>query len=55
MFGGFGFSELLVFSLIILLLFGKRLPGLMRSLGESVTEFKRGVRSGTEESPDLLN
>jgi sec-independent protein translocase protein TatA len=56
MFGlGLGLPELLVFSLIVLLLFGKRLPGLMRSLGEGIMEFKKGVRSGTEESPDRLN
>ena len=35
--------ELIVIALIVLLLFGKRLPGLMRSLGQSVVEFKRGV------------
>jgi sec-independent protein translocase protein TatA len=52
---GLGVPEMLVFGVIILLLFGKRLPGVMRSLGESVTEFKKGVRNGTEESPELLN
>lgn len=55
MFGGFGVTELLVFSVIVLLLFGKRLPGLMRSLGESVTQFKKGVREGTNEPAELLN
>lgn len=52
---GLGVPELLVFSLIVLLLFGKRLPGLMRSLGEGVMEFKKGIRSGSEDSPELLN
>lgn len=36
--------ELIVIALIVLLLFGKRLPGLMNSLGRSVVEFKKGVK-----------
>lgn len=43
-FGPIGFPELLVFALVILLLFGHRLPGIMRSLGRGVIEFKRGIR-----------
>ncbi|MEX2138303.1 MAG: twin-arginine translocase TatA/TatE family subunit [Pirellulales bacterium] len=46
----FGFSgwEIIVVALVILLLFGNRLPGLMRSLGQGVVEFKKGVQ-GIEE------
>ncbi|MBX3436772.1 MAG: twin-arginine translocase TatA/TatE family subunit [Planctomycetaceae bacterium] len=36
--------ELVVLGLIILLLFGKRLPDLMGSLGRSIVEFKKGAR-----------
>lgn len=36
--------ELIVLALIVLLLFGKRLPSTMRSLGQSIVEFKRGVK-----------
>ena len=43
--------ELLIIALVVLLLFGKRLPGAMRSLGRSVVEFKKGV-SGIEEDAD---
>lgn len=43
---GLGVPELVVFGLIVLLLFGSRLPGVMRSLGQSVTEFKKGTREG---------
>ena len=39
---------LLIVGLIALLLFGNRLPSVMRSLGRSVVEFKKGV-SGIEE------
>jgi sec-independent protein translocase protein TatA len=47
----FGFSgwEIIVVLLVIVLLFGNRLPGLMRSLGQGVVEFKKGVRGIEEE------
>jgi sec-independent protein translocase protein TatA len=41
--------EIVVVALVILLLFGNRLPGLMRSLGQGVVEFKKGVRGIEEE------
>ena len=40
---GFGTSELLLVSFIAFLLFGKRLPGAMKSLGQSVHSFKQGL------------
>ena len=42
----FGFLhpwELIVVGGVVLLLFGNRLPSLMRSVGRSVVEFKRGI------------
>ena len=47
----YGFSgwEIIVVALVVLLLFGNRLPGLMRSLGQGVVEFKKGVRGIEEE------
>ena len=41
-------TELMVVAFIALLLFGKRLPEVMRSLGKGVTEFKKGM-SGIED------
>jgi sec-independent protein translocase protein TatA len=41
---GFGSTELLIVAGIMLLLFGNRLPGVMRSLGTSIVEFKKGVK-----------
>ncbi|MFO0903948.1 MAG: twin-arginine translocase TatA/TatE family subunit [Pirellulales bacterium] len=40
---GIGHWELLIVLVIALVLFGHRLPSMMRSLGKSVTEFKKGV------------
>ncbi|MFM8415240.1 MAG: twin-arginine translocase TatA/TatE family subunit [Planctomycetota bacterium] len=41
---GLGTTELLILGAIVLLLFGTRLPKVMRSLGEGIVEFKRGVQ-----------
>jgi sec-independent protein translocase protein TatA len=38
-----GQFELIIFLLIILVFFGKRLPSAMYSVGKSITEFKKGV------------
>ena len=46
-----GTTELLVVAFVSLLIFGNRLPSVMRSLGKSVTEFKKGV-SGIEDEID---
>jgi len=46
-----GMWELMVIGGICLLFFGNRLPSVMRSLGKSVVEFKKGV-SGIEDDID---
>jgi sec-independent protein translocase protein TatA len=48
--GNFGMPEMMIFGLVVLLLFGNRLPSVMRSLGVGVTEFKKGIRG--EGMPD---
>ena len=45
---GLGTTELLIVGVVVLLLFGNRLPSVMRSLGKGVVEFKKGV-SGIED------
>ncbi|MFK7818383.1 MAG: twin-arginine translocase TatA/TatE family subunit [Planctomycetaceae bacterium] len=47
-----GGYEWIIFLLIALLLFGKRLPGAMRSVGQSITEFKRGMNEPTDDSSE---
>ena len=47
-----GGPELLIVGIIILLLFGNRLPGIMRSMGKSVVEFKKGVKEIDDDRQD---
>ena len=46
--GGIGVPEMIVVGIIALLLFGKRLPEVARSLGKGIVEFKKGM-SGIED------
>jgi len=48
-FMGLGTVELIIVAGVILLLFGSRLPRVMRSLGEGIVEFKRGVQGIEDE------
>lgn len=53
LFGGIGWSELLIIALIVLLLFGaKRIPELMKGIGKGIRSFKDGINEVTEDISD---
>ncbi len=50
--GNFGFKEILLVLLILVILFGsKRIPELARGLGRGVKEFKDGMKEDTPTDP----
>ena len=51
--GAPGIPEIVIVSLIVLLLFGKRIPQVMGSLGRSIVEFKKGVK-GVDDEPTTM-
>lgn len=51
---GLGGMELVIVGAVILLLFGHRLPGIMRSLGRGVTEFKTGLNSTDDDDDEQI-
>lgn len=42
-----GGTEWLLILVVVLLFFGNRIPGVARSLGRGITEFKGGLREGS--------
>lgn len=50
MFGSFGWQEILLILLIIIVLFGaSRIPEIMKSMGKGVKAFKKGISDDDEE------
>ena len=47
-----GGYEVLIIGFVALLIFGNRLPALMRSLGQGVVEFKKGINGVEDETKD---
>ena len=46
------FQMLIIVALIILLFGAKRIPTMMRSIGQSVTEFKKGISDADDPDDD---
>lgn len=48
-----GTTEIILIIAVVVLLFGgKKLPELMRGLGQGVNSFKKGMKEGIEESDE---
>ena len=50
--GGLSLSHWIIILVVVVLLFGNRLPSIARSLGQSVVEFKKGVKELEDHSQD---
>ena len=50
---GIGSYEMLIVGLIGLLLFGNQLPKLARGFGQSIVEFKKGIKGIEDEAKDI--
>ena len=44
-----GYGEIIIIGLVVLVVFGNRIPEVMRSLGKGLTHFKTGLRETEEE------
>ena len=54
LFGSFGFWEILIIALVILLIFGgKKIPELMKGLGKGVKNFKEGMSDVEKDIVDI--
>lgn len=55
MFGKLGMGELLLILGIVLIVFGPaKLPALARSIGQAVSEFRKGTKEITKEFDELV-
>jgi sec-independent protein translocase protein TatA len=54
-FGAFSHWELLVVLIVALLIFGRRLPDIARSVGKSLTEFKKGINEAKETKDEFVD
>ena len=43
MFGGIGYSELIVLAVVAVILFGRKLPEVARNVGNSYAQFRKGL------------
>lgn len=46
---GIGQTELIIVCIVILILFGHRLPSVMFSLGKGIKDFKKGINAQDED------
>lgn len=53
MFGMPGGWEWIIILIVAILIFGKRLPEVMKSLGKGIVEFKKGVKGVEDDVEDV--
>jgi sec-independent protein translocase protein TatA len=51
---GIGQWEVIIILVVIFILFGHRLPSVMRSLGRGVVEFKQGMAGVTDDETEKM-
>ena len=49
-----GTPEILVVLLVVMLLFGNRIPGMARSLGQGIVEFRKGLKGDSDKDTKQL-
>jgi len=47
--------ELIVILVVAILIFGRRLPEIARSMGQSIFEFKRGIKEAAKMKDDVAD
>jgi len=47
--------ELIIILAVLVLVFGRRLPDIARSVGRSLTEFKKGINEAKETKDDFVS
>ena len=47
--------EIIMIAIVALLIFGRRLPDIARSMGKSLTEFKKGINEAKETKDEFVN
>ena len=53
--GPIGWGELLIIGVFAVLIFGRRLPEVGRSLGQGLVEFKKGLKGVKDDVKDSTN
>lgn len=51
---GLGYAELIIVGIVAVILFGGRLPEVARSMGRSLTEFKKGMSDIENDVSDAI-
>jgi sec-independent protein translocase protein TatA len=49
-----GTWEMIVVVLVVMLLFGNRIPGMARSLGQGIVEFRKGLKGDSDKDKKQL-